>query len=231
LKTCIEHWRSRWPATTGTIIWQLNDCWPVTSWSLIDSHLNPKMAYFFVKNAYSSVFSYIEKRGKKLIIFLYNDTISDFSGQLKYSVIDENQGQINSEESVNIELLAKQKNQIIDIPAMTFKNQMIIITIHDDNSEIIHRNFYNTVPWKYKRLINPQINFKLNKSPDDYYLEIQANRVAYFIDLYAFGINFSDRGFILLPGEKKKIFMSRNNTSVNDLNEIKVFNLNQYLSN
>ncbi len=231
LKACIEHWRSRWPATAGTIIWQLNDCWPVTSWSLIDSHLNPKMAYFFVKNAFSSVFSYVKKKGKKLKIFLCNDTISDFSGQLKYSVIDENQGQINSEVSINIELQAKQKNQIIDIPAMTSKNQTIIITVHDNNSEVIHRNFYNTIPWKYKRLINPLVNYKLNKSPDNYCLEIQADRVAYFIDLYAFGINFSDRGFILLPGEKKKLFMSRNNTSEIDLNEIKIFNLNRYLNN
>ncbi len=30
LKTCLEHWRIRYPQTAGTIIWQLNDCWPVT---------------------------------------------------------------------------------------------------------------------------------------------------------------------------------------------------------
>ena len=33
LKQCLEHWRYSQPHTNGSIIWQLNDTWPVTSWS------------------------------------------------------------------------------------------------------------------------------------------------------------------------------------------------------
>ena len=29
----ITHYRSWWPRTAGAIVWQLNDCWPVTSWA------------------------------------------------------------------------------------------------------------------------------------------------------------------------------------------------------
>ena len=29
LKTCLERWRINWPVANGSIIWQLNDCWPV----------------------------------------------------------------------------------------------------------------------------------------------------------------------------------------------------------
>ena len=36
VRTGIEHWRSYWPHTAGTIVWQLNDLWPVTSWAAID---------------------------------------------------------------------------------------------------------------------------------------------------------------------------------------------------
>ncbi len=32
----ITHYRSWWPRTAGAIVWQLNDCWPVTSWAAID---------------------------------------------------------------------------------------------------------------------------------------------------------------------------------------------------
>ena len=32
----ITHYRSWWPRTAGAIVWQLNDCWPVTSWSAVD---------------------------------------------------------------------------------------------------------------------------------------------------------------------------------------------------
>lgn len=33
----------------GALVWQLNDCWPVTSWSIVDYYLRPKLAYFAVK--------------------------------------------------------------------------------------------------------------------------------------------------------------------------------------
>jgi beta-mannosidase len=33
----------------GALVWQLNDCWPVTSWSIVDYYLRPKLAYFAIK--------------------------------------------------------------------------------------------------------------------------------------------------------------------------------------
>ncbi|GGU47780.1 glycoside hydrolase family 2 protein [Streptomyces daghestanicus] len=41
----IEHWRSHWPVCAGTVLWQLNDCWPVTSWAAIDGDGREKPLY------------------------------------------------------------------------------------------------------------------------------------------------------------------------------------------
>ncbi|WP_029068496.1 glycoside hydrolase family 2 protein [Jonesia quinghaiensis] len=49
----IEHFRSRWPHTAGAIVWQLNDCWPVTSWAAIDSHGHNKPLYYGLQHAYA----------------------------------------------------------------------------------------------------------------------------------------------------------------------------------
>ncbi len=35
IKTGVEHWRSRKYKTAGTLYWQINDSWPVFSWSCI----------------------------------------------------------------------------------------------------------------------------------------------------------------------------------------------------
>ncbi|MFW6360315.1 MAG: beta-mannosidase [Spirochaetota bacterium] len=36
IKTAVEYWRSRRPICMGTLYWQLNDNWPVASWSSIE---------------------------------------------------------------------------------------------------------------------------------------------------------------------------------------------------
>ncbi|MCZ9341187.1 glycoside hydrolase family 2 protein, partial [Streptomyces sp. TRM76130] len=49
----IEHWRSHWPVCAGTIVWQLNDCWPVTSWSAVDGDGREKPLYHELRRLYA----------------------------------------------------------------------------------------------------------------------------------------------------------------------------------
>ncbi len=52
--TAIEAHLSAQPHCMGTLLWQLNDCWPGPSWSLIDVEGNPKPAYDTVKQLYTA---------------------------------------------------------------------------------------------------------------------------------------------------------------------------------
>ena len=52
LKNSIATHRGKYPANMGTLLWQLNDCWPVTSWSITDYSRQPKAAWYAVKEAY-----------------------------------------------------------------------------------------------------------------------------------------------------------------------------------
>jgi len=52
LKNSIAVHRSKSPANMGTLLWQLNDCWPVTSWSITDYSRQPKAGWYAVKEAY-----------------------------------------------------------------------------------------------------------------------------------------------------------------------------------
>jgi len=52
LKNSIAVHRSKEPVNMGTLLWQLNDCWPVTSWSITDYSRQPKAAWYAVREAY-----------------------------------------------------------------------------------------------------------------------------------------------------------------------------------
>lgn len=49
----IEHWRASWPVCAGTILWQLNDCWPVSSWAAIDGDGRLKPLYHELRRLYA----------------------------------------------------------------------------------------------------------------------------------------------------------------------------------
>ncbi|KZT13063.1 glycoside hydrolase family 2 protein [Laetiporus sulphureus 93-53] len=54
LASAYRLWRRNWRGkgreyTAGALVWQINDCWPVTSWAIVDYFLRPKPAYFAIK--------------------------------------------------------------------------------------------------------------------------------------------------------------------------------------
>lgn len=52
--SCALDWfRGHAPFTSGTVVWQLNDCWPVTSWAAIDGDGREKPLYFALKNSFA----------------------------------------------------------------------------------------------------------------------------------------------------------------------------------
>jgi len=59
----IAHYRSWWPHTAGAIVWQLNDCWPVTSWAAIDGEERPKPLYFALKKVFAPRLLTFQPRG------------------------------------------------------------------------------------------------------------------------------------------------------------------------
>ena len=67
LASAYRLWKRQWKGPGreycgGALVWQINDCWPVTSWSIADYYLRPKMAYFTVKREMAPVSIGITRR-------------------------------------------------------------------------------------------------------------------------------------------------------------------------
>ena len=76
LKFALEHFRRRKPHCSGTLFWQLDDCWPGLSWSVLDYHGFGKAGYYYARRAYSPVltsFKPLPDGGAEL--WITNDTL------------------------------------------------------------------------------------------------------------------------------------------------------------
>lgn len=61
----VEHWRSNRGRCMGALYWQLNDCWPVASWSSIDYYGRWKPLHYYAKKFYAPLLlSALENQGQ-----------------------------------------------------------------------------------------------------------------------------------------------------------------------
>ena len=86
LKFGIEHYRRRKGRNWGTLFWQLNDCWPVQSWAVIDSEGEPRAAYFAAKKFYAPVLLSLVRDGETATAHLVSDLLTPLSGTLTWTL-------------------------------------------------------------------------------------------------------------------------------------------------
>jgi beta-mannosidase len=70
----LEHMRNEYPRCMGAIVWQLNDCWPVTSWAAIDGAGREKPLYFAIEQSYSPLLVTIESTGEASRVHVINNS-------------------------------------------------------------------------------------------------------------------------------------------------------------
>ena len=229
LKTCLEHWIEQYPKTNGTIIWQLNDCWPVTSWALIDSELKPKLAYHFVRSSFAPFLIILQKDKEGINATLFNNGISNIKGNVLIKIIKSSTGEIISDKSSAVIISAgKRKNVSKNI--LLNEDEVLIVSFYDDNHNLMTRNCFINSEWKYYSVAKAAIKLNITKQTDKFAeVDITTDKPAYFVDVIHSECIVSDRGFILLPGETKKLIITKSNDAKMSPKDFSVICLNNYL--
>ncbi|MEV5327066.1 glycoside hydrolase family 2 protein [Nonomuraea sp. N2-4H] len=80
----VERFRALMPYCMGTIVWQLNDCWPVTSWAAVDGAGRRKPLWYALRRAFAD--RLITRLGDEVV--LVNDTDAAWEGTLTLALRD-----------------------------------------------------------------------------------------------------------------------------------------------
>ena len=192
----------------GSLYWQLNDCWPVASWSSIDYYGNWKALHYEIKKAFSNVIVSHNIDGDTLSCYLVSDSVNPFDGKLMVGVLDFNGMEIKSfKKNVKVTPNSSVKEFKISIKDFDKSTSFIKASLYSKNKIIAASNYFLT-PFKLLNLKKPDIEFEIIKNSDEFELIFESNFLA--IDVFLSlekDCSFSDNYFDLIPGETKRVFL------------------------
>lgn len=212
MKMAIEAHRRRKPFTMGTLYWQMNDCWPVASWSSMDYYGRWKATQYYVKNSCADVIVSIDGRdASKLDIYVVSDKQQPIEGVLTVKLYDF-AGNVVKEQSQPIEV---QTNT--SVIAQTLKlaswlegadpNAHVLVAQLEQNGELIDRVMHYFVSKQRVALSKSTVKVQEVAGSDgsEFIVEaIGSLAMNVWLSSEVEGI-FSDNFFDLIPGEPLRI--------------------------
>ena len=210
MKTAIEAHRGAKPNCMGTLYWQLNDCWPVTSWSSVDYFGNCKALHYQVKRSFENVLISVDEDETNYKIYVINDDWKSYEGDFKISLLDFKGKEIWA---INETFVTdKNSNEVrFEIPKNNIKDSkkneiLFSVSYQIQNGKTINSLYYFVKP-KDLKLTKPTI--KINKI-DDVTIEISSNVLSKNVYLSSDESTFfSDNYFDVLPNEKVIVKLSK----------------------
>ncbi len=105
MKFGVEHFRRRKPHCSGTLVWQLDDCWPAFSWSVLDYHGFRKPAWWALRRAFAPVLASFREAGERTELWIANDTLRHVS-DVCHVAVRSFDGTFHTQDRVAIEVAA-----------------------------------------------------------------------------------------------------------------------------
>lgn len=210
MKIAIEAHRRAKPYCMGTLYWQFNDCWPVTSWSSLDYYGNWKAFHYQAKRSFENILLSFEMTvNKSNKYFVINDGLQNYAGELKAEVRNF-KGQLLWNDITYCKADSKSINIAMTYPFIPLdkidkqNSYLKLEFISDDNH--FESVFYFEKP-KDLKLSKPNIQIK---TIDEVTVEISSDVLAKDVFLSSENeVFFDDNYFDLLPNEKRVIKLSK----------------------
>ncbi len=203
----VEHFRSLTPHNTGTILWQLNDNWPVVSWAAVDFHEHRKPLWFAMREGYAPRLATVQPRGSGLAVILINDTSDAVAGaaRIERRAFD---GSVLAEERVDVTIDARD--------TLTVPIGERVARVGDPAGEVIvatvdgfARAFWNAAEVVDQQLDADAISAEARRTETGYRVEVTATSYLRDVFLAVDRVDPAatvDRGLVTLLADESAVF-------------------------
>lgn len=219
IKYGVEHWRRNRGRCMGSLYWQLNDCWPVASWSSIDYEGRWKALHYFAKKFYDPILLSIEEEGPEANIYVTNDTLEDKVVTVDWKLKTKRSEILEGGTMVQeVPSLTAQK-----LEALSFANQLTpseMRRVYLEAVLYIDGKLYSTTTVlftkvKHFEFLDPEIRYEIKEVGDTFEIQLSSASFAKYVELDLDGADciFSENYFDLSADQNKILVVKKESLS------------------
>ena len=235
MEEAVEANRRGRPYCMGALYWQINDDWPVVSWSSIDYYNNWKAQHYKMRNIFAPLALGVEFKNDKLSYYTMSDHLKDINNlQLNVQVIDFD-GKVLKRFTEKVSAGANTSKVVKSFAASELvtddqkHNTIVHAWLSDSKGKVIStRDYFFYWPNKLN-LPETTVNKSVKYADGKYTVTLSSKKLAkdVFIEIPVLGAKFTDNFFTLLPGQKKVIEITSPELKAADKSNVTVKHLRQ----
>ncbi len=213
----IEHFRRYRGRCMGTVVWQLNDIWPVASWASIDYFGRWKALHYAEKRAFAPVMISCEEVGelserpfcilqpapmeKAARLHVANETMEAVEGVVRWAVRDAaGEALEEGSKTVKVDALSGVWLERIDMSAYD-ELKVYISYSFEQNGKIVSEHTSMLTAPKHFAFLDPKLSYR--REGDTLIVSAQAYAKNVSIEGVDQDVRFSDNFFDMNPGERR----------------------------
>lgn len=233
MKISTELYRRNMPFCMGALLWQLNDLWPVTSWSLIDYYGQWKPVMYRLRESFAPVLISMEDLNDSIFVYCVSDEFNDRNVSLNLTTQDFS-GKPISEINKTVLVKANSSVCVFKESSQKFtqggdKQYLVIEASLNQNGFSIANNLYYFKRQKDLKLPIANVQYSFINENGNICIQISTDKLVknlYLIDSKG-EIHFSNNYFDLLAGRSVKVYLNKNITVEELKKRFSIFSLNE----
>jgi beta-mannosidase len=213
IKIGAEHFRRSRPETMGSIFWQLNDCWPVASWSSIDYYGRWKALQYYARRFYAPILVSPHVENGAVKVYIVSDKVKPVPATLRVRLMDFD-GKVLLEETHPVTAAPLASKVYLEWPLKKLADaggsdtsRVFVVADLTDTTTQISRNLTYLAPVKEVHLKPAALKVEATGASGSFKIRVSSPVLARSVYL-SFGnldVKVSDNYFDLMPGESTEI--------------------------
>jgi beta-mannosidase len=211
IKIGAEHLRRIMPHNMGSLFWQLDDCWPVASWSSIDYTGRWKALQYYARRFYNDILLSPHEEKGELNFYIVSDRLQPMVAQLKVSLLDFDGHTLWAQQQA-LEVAPLNSKSYFSIPIEKLLSgrdakSVFVFAELSVNRKPVSANEHFFQPYKNLLLPRPQISAEAVRTSAGFRVTLSTDKLARAVYLSSpnYPGVFEDNYFDLIPGRKVEV--------------------------